>query len=310
MGRLSCALVVLASCVACRAAETMMMSDASSVADAITPDVAVVADARIDAPPVHYPCAPTPTAGHQEIDCPGGVHMDVEISAACVAGGCGIIFDVHGFTMTADELDTHTRMRQLAPPLGYIVIQPTAPGLWGQGTHDQLLWDFANATAAVLNTDPDRLHFMGFSQGAILTFHMLCAHADAIASIAPASGNGCFGTAGTPSVERPVLYLQGTSDNIHPWSLFGLPVRDAILSTWSFGAPTPISAGTQYAATRWTTPNGTAFEFWQHDYRAGDFLGGHCLPVPNGTGNYKCSNAAIDYSVEALRFFQAHPRGQ
>src|SRR5262249_40812882 len=155
----------------------------------------------------------------------------------------------------------------------------------------------------------DRLHFMGFSQGAILTFHMLCAHADAIASIAPDSGNGCFSVGAAPSVERPVLYVQGTADNIQPWSLFGPPVRDGILATWSFGAAAQFSSGTKYIATRWTTANGTVFEFWQHDYRDGDLLGGHCLPVPNGTGTYKCSNAEFDYSTEVLRFFQAHPRG-
>lgn len=270
-------------------------------ADAAVPDTA---------PPPSFACAPAPTAGHQEIDCPEGVHVDVEVSPACVAGGCGIIFDVHGFTMTADQLDTHTRMRLLAPPLGYIVVQPTASGLWGDGGHDDVLWAFAQATAYVLHTDPDRLHFMGFSQGAILTFHMLCAHADAIASIAPDSGNGCFGSSGTPSAQRPVLYVQGTSDNVQPFSIFGGPVRDAILGTWDFGAPTTIGSGAGFVATRWTTSTGTAFEFWQHDYRAGDLLGGHCLPVPNGSGTYKCSNAEFDYSSEVLRFFQAHPRAR
>ena len=107
-----------------------------------------------------------------------------------------------------------------------------------------------------------------------------------------------------------MLYVQGTADNIQPWLLFGPPVRDAILSTWSFGAPAQIGAGVGHVANRWTTSNGTVFEFWQHDLRAPGFLlGGHCLAVPNGTGTYKCNSAAFDYSVEALRFFQAHPRG-
>jgi hypothetical protein len=274
-------------------------------------------DARSDgstadaSPPVNYACAPTPTAGHQEIDCPEGVHMDVEVSAQCAAGGCGIIFDVHGFTMTADQLDTHTRMRQLAPPLGYVVVQPTATGLWGDGMHYDVIWDFAVATADRLNTDPDRLHFMGFSQGALMSFDMLCAHSDAIASIAPASGDGCFGGGAGPAIERPILYMTGTNDNIHPWLLFGLPVRDAILASGSFGTQTAIGSGTGYQATRWTTPVGTAFEFWQHDYVTGDFLlAGHCLPVPNGTGPYRCQQPEFDYSAEALRFFMAHPRGQ
>jgi poly(3-hydroxybutyrate) depolymerase len=279
-------------------------------ADATTDDAGTTLDAASPDAPVTFACAPTRTAGHQEIDCPEGVHMDVEVSAACVAGGCGIIFDVHGFTMTADQLDTHTRMRVLAPPLGYIVVQPTASGLWGSRDHDDVIWEFARATAAVLHTDADRLYFMGFSQGAILTFHMLCAHADAIAAIAPDSGNGCFGAAGVPSAQRPVLYMQGTADNIQPWSTFGPPVRDAILGTWDFGAPTPLRSGSKFVATEWTTSAGTTFEFWQHDYRAGDFLGGHCLPVPAGAGTYKCSNAELDYSTEVLRFFQAHPRAQ
>jgi pimeloyl-ACP methyl ester carboxylesterase len=283
--------------------------DDAGVADVAGADVALP-DAAPDATPINYPCAPTATAGHQEIDCPEGVHMDVEVSPACAMGGCGIIFDVHGFTMTADQLDTHTRMRLLAPPLGYVVVQPTAAGLWGTGAHDHVLWDFAIATADRLHTDPDRLHFMGFSQGAILSFHMLCAHADAIASIAPDSGNGCFGSGTLPSVERPILYVQGTRDNIQPWSLFGPPVRDAILAAWHYGSPTPISAGTHYIATRWTTATGTDFEFWQHDYVTGDFLlGGHCLPVPNGVGPYRCQNPELDYSTEVLRFFTTHTRG-
>ena len=286
-------------------------SNAGAVADAEVPGV--VADAAVDVadatPPVDYACAPTPTPGHQEIDCPNGVHMDVEVSSACAAGGCGIIFDVHGFTMTGDQQDQHTRMRLLAPPLGFIVVQPTAAGLWGDGTHDDELWDFEQATLDRLHADPDRVHFMGFSQGAILTFHMLCAHGDAIASIAPDSGNGCFGSGTLPSSTRPILYVQGTADNIQPWWLFGPPVRDAILAAASYGEPAPISSGTAYIATRWTTTSGIDFEFWQHDYNTGDFLGGHCLPVPNGVGAFRCPNAEFDYSVEVLRFFVAHPRG-
>lgn len=288
---------------------------ASSNNDAVGADAELqgVADADVadasQSTPVDYACAPTPTPGHQEIDCPQGVHIDVEVSPACAAGGCGIIFDVHGFTMTGDQLDQHTRMRLLAPPLGFIVVQPTAAGLWGDGTHDDVVWDFALATLDRLHADPDRVHFMGFSQGAILTFHMLCAHADAIASIAPDSGNGCFGSGSAPSIARPILYVQGTADNIQPWWLFGPPVRDAILAAAAYGAPTPISAGSAYSATRWTTTSGIDFEFWQHDYNTGDFLGGHCLPVPNGIGPFRCPNAEFDYSEQVLRFFVAHSRG-
>src|SRR5277367_4515739 len=107
--------------------QAAISGDASNVVvDARAPDArdAFVSDAAPpDGPPIDYACAPTATPGHQLIDCPQGVTMDVEISAACAEGGCGIIFDVPGFTMSADVEDTHTRMRLLAPPLGYVVVQ-------------------------------------------------------------------------------------------------------------------------------------------------------------------------------------------
>ena len=281
----------------------------ASVADAASntvamPDAFVSQDA-----PTAYDCAPTATAGHQTISCPMGVTMDVEISAACATGGCGVIWDVPGFTMTADVQDTHTRMRLLAPPLGYIVVQPTTTGFWGTGQYNDVIWNFQLAVADRLRTDPDRLHIMGFSQGADLTYLMLCAHADAIASIAPDSGNGCFGIGAAPPVIRPVLYVQGTADNIQAWSIFGPPVRDAILASSDYGSGAVFSSSDAYMATRWTTSSGMDFEFWQHNFTDGSFLGGHCLPVPNGSGAFRCDNPEFDYSNEVLRFFGQHPRG-
>ncbi len=308
MKRTRYSMVLFVLLVACARPSPNSGGDASVLVDASAPDSL---DALVpDAAPVDYACAPTATAGHQKIDCPQGVTMDVEISAACAEGGCGIIFDVPGFTMSADVEDTHTRMRLLAPPLGYVVVQPTTTGLWGTGQFNDVIWNFALATADRLHTDPDRLHFMGFSQGADLTYLMLCAHADAIASIAPDSGNGCFGTAATtPSAERDVLYVQGTADNIQPWVIFGPPVRDAILATWDFGSGAEFSSGSNYMATRWTTSAGIDFEFWQHGFTDGSLLGGHCLPVPLGSGAFRCDDPEFDFSNEVLRFFGQHPRG-
>jgi len=188
------------------------------------------------------------------------------------------------------------------------VVQPTAAGLWGDGEHHDVVWDFAVATADRLRTDPDRLHFMGFSQGGLLSFAMLCAHADDVASIAPAAGSGCFTAESSPSVDRPIFYMTGTADLIHPFGLMGLPMRDTVLASSDYGAPTPVGSGTGYQATRYTTSAGIDFEFWQHDYEAGDLLRGHCLPVPDGSGIYRCDDAEFDYSQQALRFFAAHPR--
>jgi pimeloyl-ACP methyl ester carboxylesterase len=266
-----------------------------------------------DAAPQEFPCAPEAVAGHQEaIVCPEGVLFDVEASVDCVAGGCGLVLDVHGYTMSADQLDTHTRMRQLAPPLGYVVVQPSAPGIpptWGVGEHDDVVWQFVEATMQTFAIDPDRVHVMGFSQGSMMTFRLLCAHADAIASVAPDSGGGCF-DGGEPAVERAILYVQGHTDNILPWSIHGPPQRDAIVAAWSMGDEAVFASGTKYTATRWQSAAGTVFEFWEHDYSADPYLGGHCLATPLGAGLFSCDGAEFDYGAEALRFFLAHPRGQ
>jgi len=258
-----------------------------------------------------FACGPAATAGHQELDCPEGVGADVEVPAACVAGGCGLIVDVHGYTMTGDQQDAHTRMRALAPPRGYVVVQPSAPGTipsWGTGEHDDVVWELTEATIAALDIDPDRVHFTGFSQGGMMSFRQLCAHADRIASIAPHAGGGCFaGTA--PSVERPILYVHGHNDTIVSWSAVAVPQRESILATWDFGDPTTIGDGNNYLARRWETSSGTVFEMVEHDYTTGDvILLGHCLPGPDDNGTFRCDAAEFDSTELVLDFFDAHPR--
>src|SRR5262245_3694540 len=54
-----------------------------------------------DAPPVVAdPCFPDPGPGHRVYAC-NGIDFDVEVPPACAGGGCGIILDVHGLTMSA-----------------------------------------------------------------------------------------------------------------------------------------------------------------------------------------------------------------
>jgi pimeloyl-ACP methyl ester carboxylesterase len=266
-----------------------------------------------DATPQTFACAPTATAGHQTFDCPEGVTADVEISAACLDGGCGLIVDVHGYSMNADAQDEHTRMRELGPARGYVVIQPTAPGTvpsWGTGEHDDVVWELAEATIAVLDIDEDRVHFTGFSQGGMMSYRQLCAHADRLASIAPHAGGGCF-AGQEPAVEVPILYVHGYRDTIVSWSGVAVPQRDAILATWDFGEPVTIDDGGAFLGRRWTTSSGTVFEMYEHDYSTGDFiLAGHCLPGPNDQGLFRCDDAEFDSATLVLDFFDAHPRGE
>lgn len=293
-------------------------------ADPSAPDaeIAAGADASPGAPdagiPVVYDCAPAAQAGHQEIDCPDGVHVDVEASAACVAGGCGLILDIHGLTSTGDEENAHTRLRDLAPPAGYIVLQPTSPGQlheWSSGDWDDSVWDFVRAARDVFDVDPDRVHVTGFSQGGMMTLRLLCAHSDEIASVAPSAGGGCFVGGGAPEVPRPVLYTHGTTDAIVSFSV-GTQERDGAISAYGLsGAGEVFDSGPGYEARRWTSASGEVLlEFWQHDWEAPPAFGiypidGHCLPGPVEELPYRCrDDGQYDQSVEILRFFAEHPR--
>lgn len=275
-------------------------------------DAPAPVDAALDAPaPDATPraCAPARDAGHQTFSCPEGVTADVEASAACVDGGCGVILDVHGYTMSADQQDAHTRMRALAPPRGYVVVQPTAPGVvpsWGIGEHDDVVWELLLATIDTFAIDRDRVHVTGFSQGGMMSFRLVCAHADQLASIAPVAGAGCFDE---PAVEVPILYVHGHLDTIVPWQTSAVPQRDAITSWWTFGAGAEIASGADFTATRWVTDAGTPFELWEHDDTTGDVvLAGHCLHGPDDDQTFRCDDSEFDLATVVLDFFDAHPR--
>jgi polyhydroxybutyrate depolymerase len=283
-------------------------------------------------------CAPAAQAGHQKLTCGDGTAFDVESSASCVAGGCGVILDIHGYTMTGDEEDLHTRLRTLAPARGFVVVQPTAPGAlpsWGLGVHpnDDTVWAFLEATVTRFNVDSKKIHVLGFSQGSMMTLRLLCAHSDRIASVAPYSGASCFVTedgglaSAQPTGKKPVqavpiLYSHGTQDKVLPYGTVGVPLRDEIIKAWSLGAPTTLKAEPKLRASLRTGAGRALLEFWDNDYisSSGDqtFIGGHCIPGPinpgdgsltGGKARFRCLEPGeYDFGLEALRFFEAHPR--
>ncbi|MFO0614939.1 MAG: hypothetical protein U0414_20285 [Polyangiaceae bacterium] len=275
-------------------------------------------------PPVG--CLTDVSAGHKTVSCDGGITYDVEIPAACVAGPCGLIVDLHGYTMTGESEEENTGMRARGQAHGYVVVQPTAPKdgfgqpSWDQPTHAPLVHHFLADLAASLPIDPKRIHAMGFSQGGGMTFRLLCGHADFFASAAPIGAiEGCeFAGANTPSEEVDILQVHGHDDAIVNFQSVAVPQRNAALAAWPFGAPSMIEQDGKHLATRWTTPSGTAFEFWEHDYKTSAqvffvSIKGHC--VPGGTdfsgtpAGYSCEDAnTFVFGELAMQFFLAHPK--
>ena len=291
--------------------------DTGTAAD-VAADAAVATDAASDG----GPCITDTSAGYHEYTC-DGIKYDVTIPPQCTGHGppCGLIVDVHGFTMDGKMEDDNTNMRALGTMHGYVVVQPNAnppppASSWNPGTDDDKIYAFLVAAVPALGVDTKRLHFTGFSQGGNMTFRFLCKHADFFASVAPGAGTGCtFQTGDTPSRQIPVLYMHGTKDALINFQANAIPQRDQVVSGWNMGAGMVVSQGTGYVRTRYTSPSGNVFEFLQHDYAsANSILVGHCFPGSTDMGQetgqlfpFGCVPPNdFTWGVEVMAFFMAH----
>ncbi len=291
--------------------------------------------------PAPHGCVTDVTAGHHKFSC-NSISYDVEIPSSCAAGGCGVVFDVHGLTMNADMMDKSTGLRALGDSMGYVIVQPTAPSSligpsWTPSTDDPKVWSFLQDTLVALVIDPKKIHFTGFSQGGAMTWRMICAHADVLASAAPIAGADAttqqppsppyildcpFDSTNSPSQQIPILQMHGTADGLVPFAK-ATQQRDAVISAWGLGSPTTVSSDAQHAWTRYTNASGTVFEFIQHDYEVDPPLvpvplHGHCIPGGNDlqanatfgqTMYFSCAPPdAFVWGQVVMQFFQAHPR--
>jgi polyhydroxybutyrate depolymerase len=312
-------------CVACSDGSGATTGVDADVAEDAGSDVTAPGDSSTtDAAPVDGAagCITDTTAGDHQFTCDGFVY-DVSVPTACAGGGCGLVLDVHGATMSGKMEDANTQMRALGATNGFVVVQPNAkpaPPLssWTPATDDDKVFAFLGLATAAWKIDPKRVHMTGFSQGGMMTFRFLCKHADVFASMAPAAGDGCTFAAGdTPSRELPVLYMHGTKDNLVNFTSGAIPQRNEVVSGWKMDAGTVIGSDSNYSRTRYTSPMGTVFEFIQHDYAAtSPILGGHCYPGSTDPGGatgqlfpFACVGPnAFTWGDEAMKFFLAHPK--
>lgn len=267
-------------------------------------------------------CVDSTASGDHRFLCDGIVY-DVAVPPACTNGGCGVVLDVHGFTMSGRMEDNNTNMRALGAQYGYIVVQPNAnpappQSSWTPAIDDDKVFKTLMLVATTFKADMKKIHMTGFSQGGMMTFRFLCKHADTFASMAPGAGTGCtFIGNDKPSQEVPVLYMHGTKDVLVSFNGAAIPQRDEVVNGWQMGAGTKIAGDGTFTRTQYTSQAGTVFEFIQHDYAATSFaLVGHCYPGSNDPGNqpgqlfpFKCVGPnSFTWGDEAMKFFVAHPK--
>lgn len=268
------------------------------------------------------PACPLPiTDGLHTVTCDGVVHV-VSVPPGCAAGGCGVVLDVHGATMNAAMEENNTRMRAIGAREGYIVVQPSAPGtpptaIWEPARDYPKVWSFFETVIHAYAVDPKRVHVMGFSQGGRMTFTFACAHADRIASAAPAAETGCSEADAKKAARQiPIFYMHGKKDVIVPFAVSAVPQRDQIVRAWSLGAGAVVASDALYTRTRYTNASGAVLELLEHDYTSPPVvLQGHCFPGSTDLGKvqgqlfpFGCTApTAFDWAEEAMAFFEAHP---
>lgn len=310
---------------ACSSTEHGTPSTKPDVADARGDDASAPSDAGTgDSAPrggfVPTGCITDVTAGDHVFACDGFTY-DVRLPAACLSANCGIVLDVHGFTMSGAIQDANTNMRAIGEREGFVVVQPNAKGgpptaSWDSADYDRV-WAFFVAARQVYAIDPKRVHVTGFSQGGAMTWAFTCAHGDEIASSAPAALNGCsVDNLAATKRQVPVLYMHGKNDGIAKYDTFAGPQRDAVVTAWNMGAPTTVASDAAYTWSRYTNAEGTVFELIEHEYSSSSLiLKGHCFPgstdskaVSGQLYSFACKPpTSFVWGEEVIKFFKAHP---
>lgn len=274
--------------------------------------------------PVADDCIKDVTAKPDHVfDC-SGLKWNVSVPPACLTKACGLIFDVHGFSMSGKMEDANTNLVALGAQNGFIVVNPNAdpaPPLsgWVAADDDPKVFDFMQRTIKAFHVDAKRVHFTGFSQGGDMTWRFICDHSDVIASAAPAAfgqsaQENCFSKGKAPAREVPLLYMHGTKDALVAFAT-ATASRDAVIQVLGMTKGTPVSSDAMHLWDRYTNAKGTVFEMLQHDYTGAALIQGHCYPGSTDPGgqpgqvfSFKCNQSSpFKWGEAVMKFFLDHP---
>ncbi len=294
-------------------------------------------------PPTPSGCITAVTPGEHTFTCEGFSTI-VSIPDKCVQPGCGLITEIHGDTGTGALMDANTNLKALGKQKGYVVVAPTGPP-WPGGpgstwspADDEKVFAIIKKVAEVFRTDPKKNHLTGFSRGGFVAWRLLCKHADAFASVAPATAGSAPGTSngftcngvsevscpfdaspnGKPSVEVPIVFLIGRTDTPVPLGCTSR-VREQAIAAWGLAAQPDVAGDGQYRHRRWKNAKGTVLETFEHSYETvspGPFSNakGHCFP--GSTYDPQAAQYAVPckgpnaftWGEQVIEFFEAHQK--
>ncbi len=147
-----------------------------------------------------------------------------------VTSGSPIVFAFHGGFGRSRSISESSALHKLKRAAKYVIVYPTGyRRSWNVGSccgyskrhgiddvafFDAMLEDLKS----IATIDVSRIYVTGFSNGAMMSYHLACNRADTIAAIAPVAGalQGVFESC-QPARAVPILHIHGMDDQWAPF---------------------------------------------------------------------------------------------
>lgn len=274
--------------------------------------------------PEHVPS--TRPGSLQTLQYSHGIEYTISVPRSCGgrdSNSCGVILDVHGFTMSAGMENANDDMRMKGNSAGYIVVQPSAPDngagtpSWMPDLHHPVLIRLLQQIVTLFAADRSKVHVTGFSQGGFASWYILCNAPNLICSAAPlaASGRDSWGGGGYgtqcfmqtrdqpnphgPEIRRSVFLTNGVYDPLSVISNARLQVADVKRAYSMSERSATVEEGDGHTLSRWSTAD-INFQYLEHSYSYENRPGssdrtGHCFPTSEAVAQCDASDRrAID----------------
>ncbi len=286
------------------------------------PSFASVAVDPLSAAPARNDCITDVSAGEHKFICDGITYL-VLVHPQCLKKACGLIFDVHGATMSGLQQRDNTLLHETAPGAGFIYVNPSkvdgVSGVWDLEEDPPKVGAVLDKVIEAYRVNPKRIHVTGFSQGGYTTFWFLRYKNAVLASAAPVAGALMEPTWATDAWKPrvPTLVMNGQTD-----AASTISASDSVVATivkgLSLTGGDVIKSDATYTWRKWTG-EGMDLEYIVHQYGGQAVLAGHCMPggidIEGAAHNFglnatTCTTGApyLPWGDTVLQWFIDHPK--
>ena len=240
-----------------------------------------------------------------------------------------LVFNLHGFGMTAYLEEIYSQMNPVADANNFIVVYPTglsngAGNAWNVGWYGNyhsgiddvgFISKLIDTLSIMYSINPNRVYACGLSNGGFLSHRLACELGNRIAAVASVAGEFSDSVAYycNPSRKIPVMMIHGTVDPTVPYSGLGGIGTEESISIWLNKNQCSQVNDTLDIPDTNTTDTATAQRI---DYRScGDSTevlfykvinGGHTWPGSGLTVPYGPTCRDFNASTEIWKFFNRY----